>query len=63
MKILFNMLLLMGGLCGMGIAFLSDVTVSSTIDFLNGMQLSIVLGAFSIIVIISSIMNLFSSNQ
>ncbi len=63
MKILFNMLLLMCGLCGMGIAFLSDVTVSSTVDFLNGMKLSIVLGAFSIIVIINSIMNMFSSDH
>ena len=62
MKLLFNSLLLICGLCGAGIAFLSDVTVNSSVSMLNGMELSIVLGVFCVIIIINAIVNMFSSD-
>lgn len=62
MKILFNMLLLMGGLCGAAIAFLSDITVDSSLEMINGMELSIILGVFSVIIIINAIVDMFSTN-
>jgi len=62
MKMLFNVLLIMGGLCGAGVAFLSDVTINSSLNMINGMELSIVLGIFSIIVIINAIVNMFSTD-
>ena len=62
MKMLFNMLLIMGGLCGAAIAFLSDVTVSSSLNMINGMEFSLILGAFSVIIIINAIVGMFSTD-
>jgi len=62
MKILFNILLLMGGLCGAAIAFQSNIVVNSSLEMINGMELSIMLGVFSIIVMISAIVNIFTTD-
>lgn len=62
MKILFNILLLVGGLCGAAIAFSSDITVNSSLKMINGLELSIILGAFSIIVMVNAIVDIFSTD-
>ncbi len=61
MRVIFSLLLILGGICGMIIFFLSDITVSSTVDALNGMNLSTIGAGFSIIILINGIYDLFSS--
>jgi len=62
MKALFNILLLMVGLCGAAIALLSDITVDSSLQMLNGMEFSLMLGVFSFIVIINAVVGIFSTD-
>jgi len=45
----------------MVIFFLSDITVSSTVAALNGMNLSTIGVVFSIVILINGIYDLFSS--
>lgn len=59
MKVLFGMLLMLGGLCGMAIAFCGNIVVNSSLPIIDGLELSIGLGLFSIIVFLGGIYNLF----
>ncbi len=62
MKVIFSLLFIMAGICGACVFFLSSVVVNSTISFINGVDLSLWLGAFSILVLINGIVLLFSSD-
>jgi hypothetical protein len=50
------------GFCGAAVAFLGEITVDSSLEIINGLQLSIVLGVFSVIVIINALVDIFSTN-
>jgi hypothetical protein len=54
--------LMIGGLCGAVIGFLGTVVVSSQLEILDGLELSMTLAGFSIIVFISGVSWLFASN-
>ena len=62
MRILLNIILILCGFCGAAVAFLGNITVDSSLEIINGMQLSIVLGVFSVIVIINALVDIFSTN-
>ena len=61
MKLLFGMFLMTSGLCGIAISFLSNIVVNSTLPIINGLELSVCLGLFSIIALLSGLYNLFST--
>jgi hypothetical protein len=61
MKLLFGILIIIGGLCGALIGFSSKTVIISSFPIIDGVELSISLGLFSIIVIISGLYNLFST--
>jgi hypothetical protein len=54
--------MMIGGLCGAVIGFLGTVVVSSQIEIIDGMELSLSLAIFSIVVFLSGVANLFMSN-
>lgn len=62
MKLLFGVLCIIGGLTGIAIGFLSSIVVTSSLEIINGLELSIWIGLFSIVVFISGVINLFSTN-
>ena len=63
MKLLFGMFLMIGGLCGAILGFLGTVVVSSpSLAMIDGMELSMVLGLFSIVIFLYGLSNLFSSD-
>ncbi|OGO41325.1 MAG: hypothetical protein A2137_02155 [Chloroflexi bacterium RBG_16_58_8] len=62
MRLLFSLLLIAGGMGGALVSFLSDITVhSSTMEALDGLNLSMLLGVFSVIVLLNGIVDLFSA--
>lgn len=61
MRFLFSFILILCGISGMAISFLSEITVTSSLYMLDGRELSLGLGAFSIIVLINGVYNLFST--
>jgi hypothetical protein len=63
MRLLFAMILMIGGLVGAVMSFTGTITVSSTLAVIDGTELSMALALFSLIVFISGVSNLFSSNN
>jgi hypothetical protein len=62
MKFLFSLLMIMAGLFGATIFFSSTVVINSSMSFVNGMELSVWLGVFSILMFLSGVFNLLSGN-
>jgi hypothetical protein len=62
MRLLFGFLCIIGGLSGIAISFLSDIVVTSTVGFFDGLELTIWLGLFSGVVFVSGVFNLFASS-
>ena len=62
MKLLFGLIFLIGGLCGMTFSFLGKIFVSSRIFGINDLEVSVWLGLFCIVVFLSGLYNLFSSS-
>jgi hypothetical protein len=62
MKLLFSLLLTIGGIGGVAISFLSSIVINSSVSFIDGAELSIWLGWFSFLVFLNGMYNLLSSN-
>ena len=62
MRIVAGIILMTGGLCGAVIGFLGTVVVSSQLEILDGLELSMALAGFSIVVFLSGISLMFISN-
>ncbi len=62
MKLLLSLLLILGGLFGVAISFLSSIVVNSSLAIFDGVELSIWLGWFFILVFLNGIYNLLSSS-
>ncbi|HEY97509.1 MAG TPA: hypothetical protein G4O16_04935 [Dehalococcoidia bacterium] len=62
MRIVTGIIMMIGGLCGAVIGFLGTVVVSSQIEIIDGMELSLTLAIFSVVVFLSGAANLFISN-
>jgi hypothetical protein len=63
MRLLFAMILMLGGLVGAVMSFTGTITVSSTMAVIDGTELSMAIALFSLVVFISGITNLLSSNN
>ena len=61
MKFVFGIVLMIGGLCGALMSFLSDIVVNSSMPLFDGLELSIGLGLFSIVMFIGGLYNLLST--
>jgi hypothetical protein len=62
MRFFFSLLLVLGGICGMVVSFLSDITiVSSSVASLDGLDLSYIGAGLSILLIINGVYDLFST--
>ena len=62
MRIVAGIVLMTGGLCGAAIGFLGTVVVSSQLEILDGLEFSMALAGFSIVVFLSGVSLLFTSN-
>jgi len=62
MRVLFSLLLIIIGLCGAPIAFLSKITINSSIALIDGAELSIWLGFLAIIILANGVYTLLSEN-
>jgi hypothetical protein len=63
MRVIFSLLLIMGGICGMVVSFMSDITiVSSSVTSLNGVNLSTIGAGISILILINGVYDLFSTS-
>ncbi len=62
MKVLFNIVLIAAGLGGIAVAFLSDIVVTSSVQLINGADLSLAIGVISALVLIQSFFNMANSN-
>ena len=63
MKIVSGIILMIGGICGAAVGFMGTVEVSSTLQVIDGMDMSLALAVFSIFVFLSGVANLFSSSN
>lgn len=63
MRIVAGIVMMIGGLCGAVIGFLGTVVVSSQIEVIDGLELSLALAGFSIVVFLSGVANLFISKE
>jgi hypothetical protein len=62
MRFIFSLLLIIGGICGMVVSFMSDITVvSSSISTLDGLNLSLIGAGLSILILINGVYDLFSN--
>ncbi len=55
MRILLGVFLILGGIGGVGISLLGDVTLTSTAILINGLELSLVVGLFSSLAVLGGI--------
>jgi len=62
MRIVSGIILMIGGICGAVIGFLGTVVVTSQIEIINELELSMALAGFSIVVFLSGASLLFTSN-
>ncbi len=62
MRALFNTVLIAAGLGGIAVAFLSDIVVTSSIQLINGADLSLAIGVISALVLIQSFFNMVNSD-
>ena len=62
MRLLFSLIFLIGGLCGMAISLLGEIVVSSTMFGISDLELSIWLGLFSFVAFLSGLYNMVSNN-
>jgi hypothetical protein len=60
MKLILSLLLVIGSLVGMAISFMSEIVVDSSFSLFNGMELSMKLGIFFIVVFLGGLSLLFS---
>jgi hypothetical protein len=63
MRIVAGIILMIGGLCGAIIGLMGTVVVSSQLEILDGLELSVPLAAFSIVVFLSGVAELFVSGE
>jgi len=62
MRLLFGLIFLIGGLCGMAISLLGEIVVSFTMFGISDLELSIWLGLFSFVAFLSGLYNMVSTN-
>jgi hypothetical protein len=62
MKTLSSLMLILCGLTGAAVSFLSNIMVNSTISLINGRDLSMWLGLFFIFAFLSGLYYLFLTN-
>ena len=55
MKVLFSMLLIFIGLFGAPIAFMSHITIKSSVSFIDGAELSKWLGILAIFIVVNGL--------
>jgi hypothetical protein len=63
MRLLIGLVVALGSLFGIAMVFLSSITVDSSLDFFNGMNMSIVLGLFFVASFLAGIFALFSGGD
>ena len=63
MKIVTGIILMIGGIGGAIVGLMGTVQVTSTLDIIDGMDLSIALTAFSVFVFLNGLGNLISSSN
>lgn len=62
MKILISLVLIVSGLGGSAMSFLSEIVINSPFDIIDGLELSIWLGVFFLMVFLYGIYNLISTD-
>ena len=62
MRFLFSISLLIGGIGGLAISLLGKTVFSSSMLIINGLELSLSIGIFSIIALLSGLYTLFSTS-
>ena len=60
LRITFGSFLLAGGICGVGITAFGSIVVTSTMAIINGLDISIGLSLFSVVVFLSGLYVLVS---
>jgi hypothetical protein len=59
MKILFGILLMVGGLCGVAVSAMSTIVANSSLEVFNGLDLSLALAGFCALAFLGGLYNLF----
>ena len=62
MKLVLNILVIICGICGIAVSLIGDITATSAMASIDGVELSSWLVIISIIVFITGAFNLVSSN-
>ena len=62
MKFLLGIFLIIGGICGITISFLSNIVVNSSLPIIDGLELSLGFALFSIVVFLTGVYDLLSAN-
>ena len=62
MKFLLGIFLIIGGICGIAISFLSNIVVNSSLPIIDGLELSLGFALFSIVVFLTGVYDLLSAN-
>lgn len=62
MRLMFGILLMIGGLCGAVMSAMCSIVVNSSLLLFDGMELSLSLAVFSILAFLSGLYQLFLTN-
>jgi hypothetical protein len=62
MRFFFSLLLIVSGLSGVLVSLASDISLSSQLYVLDGLEFSSGLAVFSIVIFLNGIYNLFTNN-
>jgi hypothetical protein len=62
MRLLLGLALMLGGLGGAVLSFSSNIMVSSSLPMINGIQISITLGLFSLVAFLGGVSLMLANN-
>ena len=62
MRFFFSLLLIITGMSGVIVSFAGDISVSSTLYVLDGLEFSRVVAVFSMVILFNGVYNLFTTN-
>lgn len=63
MRLLFGIIFIVGGICGTFMGVMSDIIIDSSFQAIDGLDLSLILAAFSILVFFNGMYHLFIPNN
>ena len=63
MRVIIGIVMMIGGICGAVIGLLGSIVVSSSFEFIDGLELTVAIAVLSFVVFLGGIASMFVSKE